>query len=186
MRSVRVHDIDSMLLDRNQFRILILILILCISPLDADEPNCSQQSIGNPKFHELICKGNYARNNQLLEEAIDYYEKALETPVHEALNFEVYGLLAEAYRLTGNSRKYSEFKEKFEYSLAVFVGIYKCKYVNGQFLLIDSHTNFHSGRIPNLIANEMCYAETDYLLERNGLDRLQTEAWYYEIYSRIR
>ena len=164
--------------------VILLVNFSCLANENMDS-ECSLESTGNREYFELLCKAEYLKSQKKYDKAIIYLEKALKLPIHEAFNFETYAMLADAYRLNGNSEKYELNKRKFKLSLAVYTGIYSCSISNGSFNLV----NRHGHKVHNIHASEvsraMCAAETEFYLERDSIDRLDNEAQYYKLYIQL-
>lgn len=147
---------------------------------------CGEYSGGNKGYFELLCVAKYHDALVEPEIAIKYYKQALNYPVHEIFNFEVYALLANAYRNAGDTTSFITYRDKFELALSVFVGIYNCKYSGGSFTLEDHLGTTVSGDFLNEIATQMCVGETELLLRRYGKERLKIESRYYKLYDLIK
>ncbi|MBT8420671.1 MAG: hypothetical protein KJO08_07405 [Gammaproteobacteria bacterium] len=151
---------------------------------DCDAPELVE---GNAKYNQLVCNGVGFMTRNRYAEAAKTFEMAMEVPLFEMPNFELFPRLALAHFMAGNREKAMENLKKAELSLSVLTGILHClETEQGLFVVREN-----GERIDDFgISRKMCGAAYDYFYRRFSLEQVLQEAElvkrYFDIKNRIR
>ena len=111
--------------------IAVVTLVSCFFFTDvanARTASCSAPELaGRASYDELVCSGISRMAQQDYKQAVELFEKAMNVPLLDAPNFQLYPRLALAYFHLGDRDKASALLKKAELSLMVVTRVLNCE-----------------------------------------------------------